>query len=211
MTMNWKATLSMFLATAVYAEEPCSPRLLPMTTTRVPVFDEAGNPTGMMQTVSAAETATRRMTVYYRTPEVVGVGPFVMEGDVEIDNLSNGTRTVKYRQSVKIGEGMVPIIPLGSGILCWEVANERLVADYSFTVDPMATLAEGIDWTVSIRRADQIADINGDGWVDSADQGLLFAAWGTNNPEADLNFDGTVNGTDLGVLFSQWSESSEGS
>ena len=53
-------------------------------------------------------------------------------------------------------------------------------------------------------------DLNGDGTVDGADQGLLFAAWGPHPPTfvhpADLNTDGVVNGLDLGILFSHWGD-----
>lgn len=47
------------------------------------------------------------------------------------------------------------------------------------------------------------ADLNGDGIVDSADLGLLVAAW--NTPNADLNGDGTTNSADLGLLIAEWS------
>ena len=63
-----------------------------------------------------------------------------------------------------------------------------------------------MDWSVTIRRANQIADINADGVVDSTDQGVLLADFGTDMNRSDLNYDGTVNGADLGILFGQWSE-----
>ena len=49
------------------------------------------------------------------------------------------------------------------------------------------------------------ADLNGDGVVNSADLGLLIAAWndlGTN--PADLNLDGIVNAVDLGIMIAAW-------
>ncbi len=53
-----------------------------------------------------------------------------------------------------------------------------------------------------------IGDINGDGRVDGADQGRLFAAWGAQAPThihpADLNGDGRVDGKDLGLLMMHW-------
>lgn len=45
-------------------------------------------------------------------------------------------------------------------------------------------------------------DLNQDGSVDSADIGLLIAAWATAN--ADLNGDGTTDSADLGILISNW-------
>lgn len=51
------------------------------------------------------------------------------------------------------------------------------------------------------------ADLNHDGVVNSADVGLLIAAWGKcgKGPcPADLNGDGIVNSADLGLLFADW-------
>lgn len=186
-------------------EEPCSPRLTPMYTTRLPVFDADGEPTYMLQIVSEAETDTRELVVYYVTPAVSNVGVFTMEGDAQVTNKSSGERNVKYRQSVKIDEGMIPIFDLNSD-LCWEPEKRRIVKDYVFPVPGNQTITESISWAVTIRREDQIADINADNVVNAIDQGILMGDWGTNNPRSDLNFDGTVNGTDLGILFGQWSE-----
>ena len=48
-------------------------------------------------------------------------------------------------------------------------------------------------------------DLNGDGRVDSADLGLLLAAWGScTGCEADLDGDGTVGGSDLGQITANW-------
>jgi len=52
-------------------------------------------------------------------------------------------------------------------------------------------------------------DLNGDGLVDGADQGILLGAWSPRgtapNHPADLNGDHTVNGADLGLLLGAWS------
>ena len=45
------------------------------------------------------------------------------------------------------------------------------------------------------------ADINGDGVVDTADLGLLIAAFGSSNAGADINEDGVVDTADLGLLI----------
>lgn len=48
-------------------------------------------------------------------------------------------------------------------------------------------------------------DLNGDGIVNSADLGLLIAAWNqTGANPADLNLDDIVNSADLGLLISAW-------
>lgn len=46
-------------------------------------------------------------------------------------------------------------------------------------------------------------DINNDGFVDSADLGLLLAQWGTVG-SGDLNNDGVVNAADLGLALAYW-------
>lgn len=55
--------------------------------------------------------------------------------------------------------------------------------------------------------ADRPGDLNGDGIVNSADLGLLIAAWGPCGKgacPADLNDDGAVNSADLGLLIADW-------
>ena len=47
------------------------------------------------------------------------------------------------------------------------------------------------------------ADLNGDGFVNGADLGLLLAAWGTRGP-GGLNGSGSVTGGDLGLLLAAW-------
>lgn len=49
-------------------------------------------------------------------------------------------------------------------------------------------------------------DINGDDKVDSADLGLLIAAWGTADANADLNESGNVDSADLGLLIAKWGD-----
>ena len=62
----------------------------------------------------------------------------------------------------------------------------------------MDTMAIDIDTTVP-------GDINGDGFVNGADIGLLLGAWGRCKgcPE-DLNGDGLVTGADIGLLLGYW-------
>ena len=49
-----------------------------------------------------------------------------------------------------------------------------------------------------------IGDLNDDGVVDAADIGLLFAVWGSDDPEADFDGDGTVGAFDLGYVLGYW-------
>ncbi|HMN94963.1 MAG TPA: hypothetical protein PKC43_00505 [Phycisphaerales bacterium] len=50
-----------------------------------------------------------------------------------------------------------------------------------------------------------LGDLNGDGVVDGADQGILLASWGpAKGSPADLDGNGEVDGADLGILLSNW-------
>jgi len=201
--------LILAFASSALADDPCSPRLEPMVTTRIPVFDTDGNTTGTIQTVSVAETETRNVVADYLTPEAVDTpGLFSVVGETEATNLSSVARKVRFRQSVRIGEGMVPVFDEGSE-LCWDPGRTRIVRDYLFTLDPGEKVIESISWSASLRLEGMVADINADGWVDGIDQGILLGDWGSSSSRSDLNLDGVVNGEDLGILFSQWSESSD--
>jgi hypothetical protein len=48
------------------------------------------------------------------------------------------------------------------------------------------------------------ADLNGDGYIDGGDLGLLLAGWGRSGP-SDINGDGITDGGDLGILLAAWS------
>lgn len=202
-------TLSLAVATVAVADEPCSPRLQPMVTVRIPVFDSDGNTTETTQTLSIAETETRNIVADYLTPSNSDqAGMFSMVGSIEVENVSSVRRRIKFRQSVRISEGMMPIFAEGSE-LCWDPNTARIIRDYEFTLNAGQRTTEQISWSVNLRLEGMLADINADGWVDAVDQGILLGDWGTSNTRSDLNFDGVVNGEDLGILFSQWSESSD--
>jgi subtilisin family serine protease len=49
-------------------------------------------------------------------------------------------------------------------------------------------------------------DLNVDGFIDSADLGVLLSAWGPAQPgaRADLDASGAVDSADLGILLSRW-------
>lgn len=56
-------------------------------------------------------------------------------------------------------------------------------------------------------QSDLRGDLNGDGTVDAADAGMLFANWGSVPPgdsNADLNNDYLIDAADAGILFSVW-------
>jgi hypothetical protein len=197
--------LPLLLSAALQNAEPCSPRMLPMVTTSLPYSGPDGEVAGLIEFTSEASTSGRVLVVTYVRPGIAQVGTFTVEGDAQIQNLTNATANVKYRMSNRIEDGFVPIFDQGSP-LCWDAEKQRIISDYVFEVPGQSEITVPVDWSVTIRRANQIADINADGVVDSSDQGILLADFGTDMNRSDLNFDGTVNGADLGILFGQWSE-----
>ncbi len=201
------ATIPLLFAAAVFQEEPCGAFLQAMETVTLPSEDEAGQPTGTLQTISVADTETRRIVADYMRPDTFRVGVYPMIGTVEMANKSSVRRKLRYRQSCRIEEGFIPFFAADSP-LCWEPEKRRVVVYYEQTLAPNASETIDISWSLTLRKEDQLADINADGVVNGVDQGILMGDWGTDNPRSDLNKDGTVNGTDLGILFSQWSESS---
>ena len=50
-----------------------------------------------------------------------------------------------------------------------------------------------------------LGDLDGDGFVNGVDLGLLISEWGCKGTcSGDLNGDGMVNAADLGLLISYW-------
>ena len=204
------ATLLMMpfvLGAVVLQDEPCGPRLTPMETVTLPNWDDEGQPTDTIQTISVADTETRKIVADYMRPAEFKAGLYPTLGTVEFVNKSGERRKLRYRQSVRIDEGFVPFFDEGSP-LCWEPEKRRVVVYYEETIPAGSNQTIDIAWSCTLRKEGQIADINGDGAVDGIDQGILMSDWGTSNVRSDLNRDGTVDGADLGILFSQWSESS---
>ena len=197
-------------STAFAQQDPdCGPKLQPMTTTRIPDFDADGNPTNLLITVSEADTDTRTIVAVYETPYSDWIGTYTMDGTVEFTNRTNVRRKMRFRQSIRLDDGIMPVIPPAFPEVCWEPEIRRLVTYYEQVVPAGETAEIPIFWEITTRLEAQLADVNADGIVDSADQGLLMAAFGTDNPLYDLNQDGVVNGDDLGILLSQWSETSD--
>ncbi|MFO0872547.1 MAG: hypothetical protein U0575_01060 [Phycisphaerales bacterium] len=49
-----------------------------------------------------------------------------------------------------------------------------------------------------------LGDLDGDGFVNGADLGLLIGAWGQPDGAADLDGNGVVDAADLGLLLANW-------
>ena len=49
-----------------------------------------------------------------------------------------------------------------------------------------------------------VGELNGDGYVDGADLGILLSNWGSDAEFYDLNGDDTTDGKDIGILLANW-------
>lgn len=58
--------------------------------------------------------------------------------------------------------------------------------------------------TLRVEEGAIAGDLNGDGFVNAFDLGILLGNWGGSGPEADFNDDGVVNSFDLGILLGNW-------
>jgi hypothetical protein len=200
--MKTLLTTLLLLTSSAYAQ--CPPPMEPMSTTvRLP-------DSGIVVVVGEYDGETRTVVSSYEHTEwnEGKIGTMMGDGDITFTNKTNQNRRMKYRISVLLPEGSVPMIPDGSD-LCWEPDNSRIIVVYQAVVNANQEVVVPISWNVAIKNAGMLADLNGDGRVDAADQGILMGAWGTSDAIADLNQDGIVNAQDLGILLSNWSDYSE--
>ena len=187
----------------------CPPRMpKSLTTTRVPQSDAAGIQS--ILTVSEGDVGDRQVVAVYQRPLGDFVGPFSLNGDIDWTNNTAVRRRMSIRLIVQLADGIVPIIPeIYSGEVCWEPSTKRIISTYSQVVDAGQNIEVPVMWEVVTRLEGQLADFNGDGWVDELDQTLLIDALGTDNPLYDLNMDGIVDMMDMELLFQAISESWE--
>ena len=187
----------------------CPPRMpKSLTTTRVPQSDAAGIQS--ILTVSEGDVGDRQVVAVYQRPLGDFVGPFSLNGDIDWTNNTAVRRRMSIRLIVQLADGIVPIIPeIYSGEVCWEPSSKRIISTYSQVVDAGQNIEVPVMWEIVTRLEGQLADFNGDGWVDELDQTLLINALGTDNPLYDLNMDGIVDMMDMELLFQAISESWE--
>ena len=183
-------------------EDPCGPRM--------PAKLETNRTTenGRTTTVSIGDRGDgRSMTTTYSAPEVGTLGSYQVDGEVTWVNNTDTARDYQFRQIIALGEGVIPMIPDGFDWVCYEPSKDRLVVLHSRTVQPGETITEQIYFELTTRQAGQVADINGDGWVDELDLAELIGAINGQDGRYDLNGDGIVDVADLEILRSQLSES----
>jgi len=204
-------TLAAALASSsAFAQDTdCPPRMpKPLTTTRVPQLNDNGMVT--IITVSEGDVGDRQTVAVYERPSGDYVGTFPMDGTVEWTNQTSVKRRMSVRLIVQLSEGIIPIIPeIYSSEVCWEPSTKRIISVYQQVVEAGETVEIPIAWEIVTRLEGQLADFNGDGWVDELDQTLLIGALGTDNPLYDLNKDGVVDMDDMEILFQAISDSWE--
>ena len=133
--------------------------------------------------------------------EVQIAGPTPLERDVY--ELSQSA-TLAGSLNVTLIDMYTPIVGDTFTVL---TANGGLVAAFdSLDGDPGFEVSYvGNDVIVTYVGLDTCpTDLNGDGVTDTADLGILLAAFGDMNPEIDLNGDGVVDTADLGIMLAQF-------
>ena len=183
-------------------EDPCGPRM--------PARLETNRTTenGRTTTVSTGDRNDgRSMTTTYSAPEAGTIGSFQVDGEVTWVNNGNRSRDYSFRQIIALGPGVVPMIPEGFDYVCYEPSKDRLVVLHTRTVLPGEVITDQIYFELTTRQAGQIADLNGDGWVDELDLAELIGGINGQDGRYDLNGDGLVDVADLEILRSMLSES----
>ena len=61
-----------------------------------------------------------------------------------------------------------------------------------------------IYWEYDVFSPVCVGELNGDGYVDGADLGILLSNWGSDAEFYDLNGDDTTDGKDIGILLANW-------
>lgn len=170
----------------------CPPPLVSMETIALP------NDDGSVFVVSTADTDTRQVVAAYDITQ--DEHRVVVSGGVDLANRRSRRSRIQYRWSRLIDDNWRPVLASDSPI-CYDYSKSMLVCLVEAEVDAGKSASESLDWSVPLHPA---ADINQDGTVDSADQGILFSDWGTDAVRSDLDRDGKVDGSDLGILNTRW-------
>ncbi len=141
------------------------------------------------------------------TQEATGVLPVQIAGPTSLERdvfETNGAVTLAGDISVELLGGYVP--NLGDTFVVFTGNGGLFGAFDNVTGEPGFEVSyDGNDVVLTyVGLGTCPTDINGDGVSDTADLGLLIAAFGTMNAGADINNDGIVDTADLGILISQF-------
>lgn len=80
----------------------------------------------------------------------------------------------------------------------------RITCAVQFDAGSFGELSPEIGGVSDVRPLIPLGDLNGDGYVDTADLGILISAFGSSDAIADLNGDGIVDTADLGILLANF-------
>lgn len=97
---------------------------------------------------------------------------------------------------------------LGAQLAGWRLETVQDISADGRTIVGSGFNPEGCEQGFLVRidlpNTNDIADMNGDGVVNSQDLAALLSAWGSSSGPADMNQDGIVNSADLAIMLSRW-------
>ena len=97
---------------------------------------------------------------------------------------------------------------LGAQLAGWRLETVQDISADGRTIVGSGFNPEGCEQGFLVRidlpNTNDIADMNGDGVVNSQDLAILLSAWGSSSGPADMNQDGIVNSADLAIMLSRW-------
>jgi len=97
---------------------------------------------------------------------------------------------------------------LGAQLEGWRLETVQDISADGRTIVGSGFNPEGCEQGFLVRidlpNTNDIADMNGDGVVNSQDLAVLLSAWGSSGGPADMNQDGIVNSADLAIMLSRW-------
>jgi hypothetical protein len=97
---------------------------------------------------------------------------------------------------------------LGAQLAGWRLETVQDISADGRTLVGSGINPEGCEQGFLVRidlpTTNDIADMNGDGSVNSQDLAILLSAWGSSGGAADMNRDGAVNSADLAIMLSRW-------
>ena len=97
---------------------------------------------------------------------------------------------------------------LGAQLEGWRLETVQDISADGRTIVGSGFNPEGCEQGFLVRidlpNTNDIADMNGDGIVNSQDLAVLLSAWGSSGGPADMNQDGIVNSADLAIMLSRW-------
>ena len=125
-------------------------------------------------------------------------------GTITLTNTGDQDMYHRFRMSVPLY--YTPYAPTEVELLCYEPSLHEIILYYDILVPAGQTVVQTIAADAWFSNPSGGADFNGDYIVDAEDMGLLYSAWGTDDPVYDLNGDGIVDGQDLGLLLEVWSD-----